>query len=319
MGVNYDTVTDSYWDTATSGQGGSSGGTGLTTSQLVSALPAGFSNTIWGDATGQTTPYLLSDSSFGTVSGYVIPYTEDSSTSPTLYGVILTPTQLQNINTTGLSNDYLLGTDINLSGVSFTPIGESSAFTGTFNGLGNTISNLIIGTSGSKYSGTYAGLFGQVGSGGTVENIGLLNESIYDNNTSGNTGGLVGYNNGGTVSNCYSTGTVTGTGYSTGGLVGWNNGTVTDSYSTGQVSGSSYTGGLVGDNTNGGTVSNSYSTGTVSGYSYTGGLVGGNNGTVSYSYSTGTVSGAGLVGGLVGGNGGTVSDSYSNGSVTDTG
>ena len=313
VGVNYGTVTDSYWDTATSGQSGSSDGTGLTTSQLVSALPAGFSNTIWGDATGQTTPYLLSDSSFGTVSGYVIPYTEDSSTSPTLYGVILTPTQLQNINTTGLSNDYVLGTNINLSGASFTPIGESSPFKGTFNGLGNTISNLIIGTSGSGYSGTYAGLFGQVGSGGTVENIGLLNESIYDNNASGHTGGLVGYNYG-TVSDSYSTGSVSGTGYYVGGLVGYNTngGTVKYSYSTGSVSGGGLVGGLVGYNTNGGTVTDSYSTGSVKGTGYyVGGLVGYNTGTVSDSYSTGSVSGAGLVGGLVGYNNyGTVSDSY---------
>ena len=315
---NGGTVTDSYWDTATSGHGGSSGGTGLTTSQLVSALPAGFSNTIWGDATGQTTPYLLSDSSFGTVSGYVIPYTEDSSASPTLYGVILTPTQLQNINTTGLSNDYVLGTDINLSGASFTPIGESSAFTGTFNGLGNTISNLIIGTSGTKYSGTYAGLFGQVGSGGTVENIGLLNENIYGNNSFGNTtGGLVGYNSG-LVTDSYSTGSVKGTN-SVGGLVGYNSGLVTDSYSTGSVTGGNYVGGLMG--VNAGTVSDSYSTGSVYGTAgYVGGLMGVNAGTVSDSYSTGNVSGTNYVGGLVGYNsGGTVTDSYSTGSVTGTG
>ncbi|WP_143156664.1 GLUG motif-containing protein, partial [Caldanaerobius fijiensis] len=39
---------------------------------------------------------------------------------------------------------------------------------------------------------------------------------------------------------------VTGNNY-TGGLVGWNNGsTITNSYSTGKVTGSSYTGGLVG-------------------------------------------------------------------------
>lgn len=32
------------------------------------------------------------------------------------------------------------------------------------------------------YTGTYAGLFGQVGPNGIVENTGVLNESIYDNN-----------------------------------------------------------------------------------------------------------------------------------------
>ena len=329
VGANAGGVVDSYWDTTTNptvtleigNNTGSTGVNGLTTSKLVSALPTDFSNTIWGDATGQTTPYLLSDSSFGTVSGYVIPYTEDSSTSPTLYGVILTPTQLQNINTTGLSNDCVLGTDINLSGVFFTPIGESSSFTGTFDGLGNTISNLTIGTSSSQYSGKYAGLFGQVGSGGTVENVGLLKESIYGNNSSGYTGGLVGANSGGTVTDSYSTGTVSGYNY-VGGLVGYNNdGAVSDSYSTGNVSGTYYVGGLVGYNGGTATVTDSYSTGNVSGTNSVGGLVGWNSGgTVSDSYSTGSVSGTSSIGGLVGANsGGTVTDSYSTGSVTGTG
>ncbi|MEA1986200.1 MAG: GLUG motif-containing protein, partial [Candidatus Marinimicrobia bacterium] len=74
------------------------------------------------------------------------------------------------------------------------------------------------------------------------------------------------------------------------------------SYSTGSVSGSNYfVGGLVGEN-NSSTVSNSYSTGSVSGGKRVGGLVGYNNSssTVSNSYSTGSVSGDGELGGLVG-------------------
>ncbi|MHB1661964.1 MAG: two-partner secretion domain-containing protein, partial [bacterium] len=81
-------------------------------------------------------------------------------------------------NNTGsylLSGDYALATNITAPS-SFTPIGESTAFTGTFNGLGNTVNNLTIGTSSSPYSGTYAGLFGQIGSGGSARNIGLTNE-----------------------------------------------------------------------------------------------------------------------------------------------
>src|SRR4029079_14648215 len=41
------TVTHSYWDTQTSGQVTSVAGTGLTTSQLRAALPAGFGNAWW--------------------------------------------------------------------------------------------------------------------------------------------------------------------------------------------------------------------------------------------------------------------------------
>ena len=69
----------------------------------------------------------------------------------------------------------------------------------------------------------------------------------------------MGYNyDNSTVSNSYSTGSVTGSGNNAGGLVGRNNSssTVSNSYSTGSVSGSSNVGGLVGMNDN--TVTNSF-------------------------------------------------------------
>ena len=226
--------------------------------------------------------------------------------------VTYTLVNANNLSSVSGSGDYALATSITAPS-SFTPIGESSAFTGIFNGLGNTINGLTIGSSSSAYSGTYTGLFGQVGSTGTVENVGVTNESIYGRS---HTGGLVGYSNG-TISDSYSTGTVSGTGNNVGGLVGNNNsGTVQYSYSTGTVTGANSVGGLVGYNS--GTVSDSYSTGTVSGTNSVGGLVGWNSyGGISDSYSTGTVSGTGGdVGGLVGGNFGTISDSYSTGTVT---
>jgi hypothetical protein len=124
--------------------------------------------------------------------------------------------------------------------------------------------------------------------------------------------------NSGTVSNCYSSGNVTGD-ENVGGLVGGNpGGTVSNSYSTGSVTGYSSVGGLAGGNYDG-SVSNSYSTANVTGYSSVGGLVGENMlDDVSDSYSTGSVTGYSSVGGLVGENKwrGTVSGSYSTGSVT---
>ena len=97
-------------------------------------------------------------------------------------------------------------------------------------------------------------------------------------------GGLVGWNNGGTIQNSYATGSVNGYD-SVGGLVGWNNGgTIQNSYVTGSVSGDDYVGGLVGFNYKG-TIQNSYVTGSVNGYSYVGGLVGWNNGgTINNSF-----------------------------------
>ena len=75
----------------------------------------------------------------------------------------------------------------------------------------------------------------------------------------------------GTISNCYSTGIVSGTYERIGGLVGaCSNGTISNCYSTGDVSGEWYVGGLVGYNYYG-NLSNSFSTGSVSGELYVGG------------------------------------------------
>jgi filamentous hemagglutinin family protein len=135
-------------------------------------------------------------------------------------------------------------------------------------------------------------------------------------------GGLVGNSGtGGTITNAYATGTVSGTGPNVGGLVGFNSvSTISNAYATGSVSGTTIVGGLVGSGA--GVVTNSYATGSVSGTgNYVGGLVGYHYAgcTITNSYATGNVSGPSFVGGLVGNNAGTVSSSYWNSSVIATG
>ncbi|MBO5371207.1 MAG: CotH kinase family protein, partial [Lachnospiraceae bacterium] len=74
-----------------------------------------------------------------------------------------------------LSGDYVLGADIDMSGVDFTPIGGgvgtrgaasgNNVFTGTFDGDGHVISNLTIYESGNDVSDSWQyGLFGMIGS-----------------------------------------------------------------------------------------------------------------------------------------------------------
>ena len=195
----------------------------------------------------------------------------------------------------------------------FSPIGEddNNPFTGSYDGDGHTISNLYI----DRPSTNYVGLFGYTyGSLKKIQNLELLEVNI----TGGEyyVGGLVGLN-GSTVSNVYSTGSVTGEDY-VGGLVGRNGGTVENSYSTGSVTGNLAVGGLVGQHyAEYAILKNSYSTGSVTGNLAVGGLVGYNyNGTVSNSYSTGSVTAVNYGGGLVGYNRTTVSNSYSLGDVT---
>jgi hypothetical protein len=186
------------------------------------------------------------------------------------------------------------------------------AFTGVFEGNGHVIRNMNINMPDSDY----IGLFGGLGKGGQILNLG-----VEDVNIRGHYGvsGLVGYN-ACIISNCYSTGAVSGY-QDVGGLVGHNGkgngdgGSISNCYSTGTVSGYQGVGGLVGANWYG-NISNCYSTGAVSGSSgscFVGGLVGYNSyGSISNCYSMGAVRGGMVfVGGLVGVNGfGTISSSY---------
>ncbi|MCU0799305.1 MAG: PKD domain-containing protein [Candidatus Thermoplasmatota archaeon] len=152
-------------------------------------------------------------------------------------------------------------------------------------------------------------------------NYGTVENSCSDGTASGDSrvGGLVGYNFG-PITFSYATGTTTGKQNwgegGIGGLVGFNDGwTVSYCYSTGNTSGNSCIGGLVG--TNYGTVKESYSTGTTTGMEeYTGGLIGYNTGSIMDSYAHGITTGMGdYVGGFVGCNYGSILNSYATGSI----
>ena len=202
------------------------------------------------------------------------------------------------------------------SGAGWVPIGTTtSQFTATFEGNGKKISKLYINTS----TLVRVGLFGAVGSGGEIRNLGIEGGSATGGRVFANVGGLVGYN-GGTIRACYATGSATGGRVfaNVGGLVGYNNsGTISACYATGSATGEArvYAGGLVGANS--GTISACYSTGSVTGgnNSTVGGLVGFNAGSsakIIACYSTGRATGgtSASVGGLVGVNTETISASY---------
>jgi methionine-rich copper-binding protein CopC len=227
------------------------------------------------------------------------------------------------------SGKYLKQTaNIDISSVSnWTKIGISVSvyFSGTYDGDNHLITGLSI----TSTTDLYNGLFGVIGSGGTVKNLGVTGASL-----SGSTAGLgilAGYNFGGTVDNCYTTGTVTTSHNNPGGLLGSSSGTVTKCYSTATVTATGATsnnvGGLIGVGLNtSGSISQCYSTGNVSnnntsGSFNTGGFIGNAVHAISNCYSTGNVSSStgGRAGGFMGGTGtGTPAFTfcYSTGSVT---
>ncbi len=192
------------------------------------------------------------------------------------------------------------------------PIGtDTNQFTGSFNGNGKTISDLIINKPGVNY----IGLFGSVT--GNISNVGLINMNVIGLSY---VGGLIGSQNGGTISNSYSTGGVVGRSSSIGGLVGLSYGIISNSHTAVTVIGQNNVGGLVGWQ-GAGSITNSYSTGNVSvddgsTSNGVGGLVGIQRGTISNSYSIVNVTGKVRVGGLVGYQYATIINSYSAGRVT---
>ena len=243
---------------------------------------------------------------------------------------------LQNMSN-DLTADYALANDIDASatkdwndGAGFVPVGsEDRTFTGSLDGRGHRIIGLYMNHS-SAY---HVGLFGYVGSRGSVSNVGLVDVDVTGKL---GVGGLVGWNSG-SVSNCYTTGDVTGYWY-IGGLAGLNThgGSLVNSHTTAHVNvttimadlivypSGNYAGGLVGASVLGSLVENCYATGNVNRNGepahIVGGLVGWNfhRSSVMNSYATGHVMGNTSIGGLVGTNAhlGSIANCYATGSVT---
>lgn len=318
-GYSDGTITESYWNIETTGQSSSAGGRGLTTAELIAALPAGFDPEVWGNAGNQTTPYLLGLSGNQVFNKNDLPSGIISvTTRPALYTVIQDVHQLQAVQN-GLDGRYVLGNNIDAAatigwngGAGFNPIGSrGNPFTGIFDGLGHEIRDLAI----NRPSQYFVGLFGEVnGSSAAIRNLGLRGGGVSGGFYAG---GLVGYLKAGAISQSYTTGPVSGDRF-VGGLVGeTNGGTISQSYATGTAVGAEYIGGLVGAMWSG-TISQSYSSGAVNAVlSQVGGLAGLlSDGTIRQSYATGTVDGF-LAGGLVGVMmDGTISQSYATGAVS---
>ena len=178
------------------------------------------------------------------------------------------------------------------------PNSRARMFTAIFEGNGRTIANLFI----DDPDRWYVGLFGYLGPGAKVRNVGLSAPNS-DSRVRGNwyAGALAGDSEGARVSGVWSDVDVTG-GRGVGGLVGvnWRQAFVIESYATGDVSGENWIGGLVGMlNVSG--VAAVYATGdvTVTGDNpkqncYGGGLVGlRSGGHVRATYATGSVTGTG--------------------------
>ncbi len=215
-----------------------------------------------------------------------------------------------------LSAIYRLANDIDASasdtangGTGFSPIGSLSPsylpFIGTFHGGGHVIKNLYINNPVSNY----IGLFGY--SGAIIDSLGVT-KGIFIGGSY--VGGVAGYNFG-SIINCYATGRDSSSDVCVGGIAGTNNnyGTISQCYSTASISGFNKVGGIVGENDN--TITNCYETGNVNGSTWVGGIAGYNSDTISYCYEIGYIynnNNNALAGGVVGYNPGSITLCYWN-------
>ena len=194
-----------------------------------------------------------------------------------------------------------------------------TAFSGTFDGSGYTISNFTISTASGLYDDFYfVGLFGYVDATASLISNLSVSCSLTNSLTPENWGCLVGFLNDGTILNSDTSGTNAGH-VQAGGFVGQQAGGIIANSSSAVVvsAGANCVGGFSGIMA-GGTLKNAYGTGATTGTVSVGGFVGCQSaGSITNAYSTGAVTGTtASVGGFLGlSTGGTVDSSYSTGSV----
>ena len=218
-----------------------------------------------------------------------------------------------------LDINITLTADIDLSGIDWTPIGidYNHQYTGTFDGGDHTITGLTV-----TGSNEYAGLFGRIGSGGTVKNVVLEGVQITSDNSSGYAGGIAGWSFKGKIENSSVSGSVSGNSIA-GAVVGTQlGGAITGCSSSATVKGVTFAGGIAGETNSGASLTACYATGDVTvendgtSNALAGGVVGYNGGssTLTACYAAGNVSGKGSgtihVGGAVGKNYGTLTACY---------
>lgn len=219
--------------------GGFGAGTALTAGQLCGALPSGLDSKIWEEGSVDTSTAKATQGRFGTAIGTYINLQSVAAIGETktasvpvynyvttngddwdTYTLITTAKEFAAIgqDTTKWSVNYVLGNDIDLSGVELSSIGDPEIpYIGKFSGDGHTISHVDM----TKEDGVYSsGLFAQIGnSSGKSGKVILLLAANGDIVSSySETGGICGNLSAGEIYGCSFTGTVKG--YTAGGICG---------------------------------------------------------------------------------------------------
>lgn len=256
-------LADCFYDTDISGKTDNTGnGTPKSTANMMKNET--FSNwDISNEEFGQTIWYIYEDENYPQLTAFHKPETISAATRGDLIHIGSDEIRKDyngEWKSWTMDADYILDGNINMNGVSFTPIGtDSNPFTGTFTGADGfefAISNLEIDASIDNN----VGLFGYTDN-AVISNIHLENVSVSGNR---NVGGLIGRANGVTeITQSSVTGTLSAAANHAGGLVGFFvDGEIIQCYTDVDVAADSEAGGFVGAMKNG-LISESYATGPV--------------------------------------------------------
>lgn len=272
-----------FWNSETSAQLSSDGGTGITIDEMKTAATfttAGWDfGTIWSITEGISYPKLqanLQTPEPGPRPFYISTIQDLDNVRNLLHGhyILAQDLDFNDDNSYAQINDWQAYKTAMTSGTGFDPVSNSTGkFIGLFDGGGHAISSLFI----NRPSIDYIGIFGFIGGAGKIRRIGVESVNVTGNNY---VSALVGYNEG-TIATSYSTGIVTASNRAAG-IAGYNNGSteirvglVINCYSLAYIAATGVTGrsgGLVGENYYA-TITNAYASGGVSGVN-SGGLAG---------------------------------------------
>lgn len=267
------------------GEGASDKVIPLTTSQLCGALPEGLDSTSWKEGSVDTSTAKATQGRFGTATGTYINLTKvadikETKTAPVpvynyvttngndwdTYTLITTAEEFaaigQDRDETKWSANYVLGNDIDVSGVQLSSIGDpGTPYTGKFSGDGHTISHVDMTKENDVYS---SGLFAQIGDQPSKKSGKVMLLAANGDIVSSycETGGICGNLSAGEIYGCSFTGTVKGS--MVGGIsgVGGQYTMISQCFFEGDVQGKDSAAGICGM---GGTIDHCISIGNVKG------------------------------------------------------
>ena len=184
-----------------------------------------------------------------------------------------------------------LTADINMTGKTWTPVGMSINYSGTFDGQGHTITGLNISSPSEAVA-----LFHNIGGGGKVMNL-QLKDVTYKGSTA--MGGIA-HGNNGTITACSVMGTLKNTtnNGAVGGIAAINYGTITACWFNGTITGGSNVGGIAVFNFNAGSYDGKITACYWSGDGISDGVWGGYDTTGTTKVDNSTVTWQTAVGGM---------------------